>query len=104
LIYSLYSICFYSVKHLQVIDISSFFFKGDKGIFTIRQGLSVVYISGLEEKENKKFNDERVTFNLKDIESLETNCIKKFGDCVDLFLTNQWPKGVEKLSNQQLVN
>ena len=82
------------------------FFIGPKGMFTTRQGLSIIYLSGLEEKDPETPSKTENTFNLKDIESLEGNFERRKNsddDCVDLLITNQWPKYIEKQSNQQLV-
>ncbi len=79
--------------------------KGSKGLFTTRHGLNIVYLSGFEEKSESKNNEEFVVFNSKDVETLEANLEKRItgDDCVDILLTNQWPKYVEKQSNQLLV-
>ncbi len=95
---------------------------GSKGIYTSRSGLSIAYLSGLEEKQdntngnNKRLKrsdddsasgqaDEFVRFNLKDADSLISNWDKRnVGECLDILITNQWPKYIEKLSNQQLDN
>ena len=45
------------------------FFIGPKGMFTTRQGLSIIYLSGLEEKDPETPSKTENTFNLKDIES-----------------------------------
>ena len=82
---------------------------GSKGLFTIKQGLTIVYLSGLEELENKRRTNEAtpepVTFNLPEIENLEGIFEKKKNEeteCVDILLTNQWPKYIEKQSGQVL--
>ncbi len=82
---------------------------GSKGLFTIRQGLTIVYLSGIEEVENKRRTNEAVpelvTFNLPEIQNLESIFETKKNEeteCVDILLTNQWPKYVEKQSGQVL--
>ena len=79
----------------------------------------MVYLSGTEDKDgikNRKMlddetdqdpNEEIVKFNSDDIESIISNFErrkKNENDCVDILLTNQWPKFVEKNSNQQIDN
>ena len=92
---------------------------GPKGFYSTLHGLSFVYLSGVEEKPettptSKKFKrpnetevkseEEYVEFSSKDIENLINTCEKRNnGECIDILLTNQWPKYVEKLNNQQLV-
>lgn len=82
-------------------------------MFTTRQGLSIIYLSGVEQKKRSGDDDEDeketndITFNLKDVEQLEANFERRRNaeaECVDLLITNQWPKYVEKQSNQQIVN
>ena len=66
----------------------------------------LIYLSGIEENPEEEANKTDITFNLKDIENLEANFDrykKSDADCVDLLITNQWPKYIEKQSNQQLV-
>jgi hypothetical protein len=78
---------------------------GQKGMFTTRD-LSCIYLSGTEEKSPDQKSDENL-FNLKDIENLIENFDKRKNsddDCIDLLITNQWPKYIEKQSNQQLVS
>jgi len=84
---------------------------GSKGLFTIRQGLTIVYVSGVEEIEDKRrtnvASSEPVTFNLAEIQNLEGIFEKKKNDeteCVDILLTNQWPKYIEKQSGHVLDN
>jgi hypothetical protein len=80
-----------------------------------------VYLSGVEEKpvvpvDPKKFKrgseaqpsvadvNENVEFTLRDLENLINVCEKRNeGDCIDILLTNQWPKFIERLNNQPLV-
>jgi len=74
-------------------------------MFTTRD-LSCIYLSGTEEKSPDQKSDENL-FNLKDIENLIENFDKRKNsddDCIDLLITNQWPKYIEKQSNQQLVS
>ena len=87
--------------------------------------MTIVYLSGVEDKQpnltesSKRIKNDldeaadkatatgSVTFYQKDIEALENNFEKRKKsetDCVDILLTNQWPKYVEKDSNQQLVS
>ncbi len=78
-------------------------------MFTTRQGLSIVYLSGIEEIKNKriKSDSEPIEFNLSDVENLQNNFEKRqvnSNECVDILLTNQWPKYIEKESGQQLDN
>jgi hypothetical protein len=78
----------------------------------------MAYLSGLEERsDNKRVkrttddsasgqqnDDDFVRFNLKDAESLIANWERRnVGEALDILITNQWPKYVEKLSNQELV-
>lgn len=80
-------------------------------MFTTRQGLTIVYLSGLEDIENQKpksdeQNTESTSFTLSDIENLDNIFEKRkksSTNCVDILLTNQWPKYIEKQSGQQLV-
>jgi hypothetical protein len=75
-------------------------------------------LSGTEENQNKNnkrqkseeqseaSKSENIEFNLNDVENLVNNFEKRKTsdkDCVDILLTNQWPKYVEKQSGQQLV-
>ncbi len=95
--------------------------KGSKGYYTTINGLSFVYLSGKEEKEDpnavgsaKKFKraheieaeksiEKLVSFTIKDIENLINTCEKRSeGNCVDILLTNQWPMYIERLNNQPL--
>lgn len=85
---------------------------GPKGTYNTVNGLNIVYLSGFEkDKEStKKLKtedtdaEELVQFELKDIEALINNCEKRNpGECIDILLTNQWPKNVENLSNQELA-
>jgi hypothetical protein len=78
-------------------------------MFTTRD-LSCIYLSGTEEKPNstadQQQSDENL-FNLKDVENIIENFDKRKNsdeDCIDLLITNQWPKYIEKQSNQQLVS
>ena len=49
-------------------------------------------------------NEENVEFTSKDVENLIDICERRHpGECIDLLLTNQWPKFVERLNNQSLV-
>jgi hypothetical protein len=79
---------------------------GPKGLFTTTQGLTIAYLSGFEEKtDNKKIKrsanddassdkdkeEELITFNLKDIETLENNCERRsFNDCIDILVYNNF--------------
>lgn len=86
---------------------------GPKGTYSTVNGLNIVYLSGYEKKNEsiKKLkrsddsdSEEFAEFELKDIESIINNCEKRNpGECIDILLTNQWPKNVENLSNQELV-
>jgi hypothetical protein len=71
--------------------------QGPKGIFTTTQGLSILYLSGVEEKkESKKLKKasedssvekEPLTFDMNDIEALERNCeIRNVTECVDILV------------------
>ena len=75
---------------------------GPKGIFTTTHGLSILYLSGLEEKKEKKKlkkeapdstatsseENEPLTFDLNDVESLERNCeVRNLTECVDILVT-----------------
>ena len=82
---------------------------GSKGLFTVRNGLTIVYLSGLEEIEDKRSQrgeenaPQPITFNLSEIQNLESIFEKRKNEtteCVDILLTNQWPKYIEKQSGQ----
>ncbi|RNA42364.1 CWF19 1 [Brachionus plicatilis] len=87
---------------------------GPKGTYSTLNGLNIVYLSGFEKKNEsvkklKRSDDsdteEFAEFELKDIESIINNYEKRnAGECIDILLTNQWPKNVENLSNQELEN
>jgi hypothetical protein len=82
-----------------------------------------VYLSGVEEKKveaptdtGKKFKrdaqpgpavtepTDNIEFTVRDLENLMSTCEKRNdGDCIDILLTNQWPKYVDRLNNQPLV-
>jgi hypothetical protein len=73
---------------------------GSKGLFTTSHGLNLAYLSGLDETNKQYESDDFVKFNSKDIESLEVNCLKKLesnNQIIDILLTNQWPKYIERL-------
>ncbi len=81
-------------------------------MFTTRQGLTIVYLSGMEEVENKRKmtedeEEKNVIFSIGEVQNLEEIFERKRNsdtECVDILLTNQWPKYIEKQSGQQLVN
>ena len=63
-----------------------------------------MYLSGTEDKSPAREEDEVHTkFNEKDVENLINNFEKKDLQCVDILLTNQWPKYVENKCDQKLV-
>ena len=89
---------------------------GSKGFFNTSSGLSIVYLSGTEiiSNKNKRLKgnqelenqeqDEHLRFDQDDIDRLVANWDKcNTVECVDILLTNQWPKLVERFSNQTLV-
>lgn len=60
-------------------------------------------LKGNQEAENQE-QDEYLRFDQDDIDRLVANWDKcNTAECVDILLTNQWPKFVERLSNQTLV-
>lgn len=87
---------------------------GSKGYYSTFQGLSIAYLSGFEgqstsvsaesaSKKHKSDDDSAlVEFAADDVDNLINTCEKR-GECVDLLLTNQWPKYVENESKQELV-
>ena len=68
---------------------------GQKGLFTTKEGLKIVYLGGLD-KSTIANAVEYITFDDKDIDTLEVNCQNNDFEGVDLLLTNQWPKYIEK--------
>jgi len=83
---------------------------GSKGLFTTRQGLTIVYLSGLEDiKDQNPKSDgdtaESTKFTLSDVENLDNIFEKRkksSTNCVDILITNQWPKYIEKSSGVKL--
>jgi hypothetical protein len=73
-------------------------------MFTTREGLKCVYLSGFDKNTVKTFenSNDYITFDETDIEKLELNCQLKDFTGIDLLITNQWPKNVEKFA-QPLV-
>lgn len=101
-----------------MIEIFFILFLGSKGYYSTFQGLSLVYLSGYEgagknddlsasSAKKLKSDEEKSTlveFSPNDVSNLISSCEKRHGgDCIDLLLTNQWPKYIENLSQQQLV-
>ncbi|CAF0760966.1 unnamed protein product [Brachionus calyciflorus] len=105
---------FYDKSGCDLCD-DKIIYLGPKGSYSTVNGLNIVYLSGVEnkrEESNKRFKrsdesepEELVEFDLKDIESIINNYEKRNpGECLDILLTNQWPKYIENLSNQKLDN
>lgn len=75
------------------------YFVGDHGVFSGSTGLKLVYVSG-KESLSATSND-GIGFSAETLKSIEVQIANNPG--VDVLLTSQWPKGVEKLGNS-LVN
>ena len=71
----------------------SFVITGKKGLYTGSSGLQLAYLSGME----SEIVSDSTNFNAIDITSLTSPVVNdsKFKG-VDILITSQWPKGVEK--------
>ncbi len=77
------------------------FIKGRKGIFKTKEGLKLAYLAGIDRTLVKKSDFEnKVTFDEQDVLILEAN---NQSHDIDVLLTNQWPKYIEK-NTQPLVS
>lgn len=94
---------------------------GPKGFYSTLNGLSFVYLSGVEEKPKSddsdakrirrgteineiETGDKNVEFTARDVDNLIETCQRRNEEeCIDILLTNQWPKYIEQLHNQPLV-
>ena len=74
------------------IESSIIYVLGEKGVYTGSTGLQIAYLSGLEGLTHTPTH-----FTAEDAQALQLPLVSdsKFTG-VDIFLTSQWPKGVEK--------
>lgn len=75
------------------------YFLGDHGVFTGSTGLKLVYVSGKEQSSGN--HADGLGFSAETLKSIEVQIANSPG--VDILLTSQWPKGVERSGNS-LVN
>ena len=80
-------------KFKEVFHFVPYFPTGKKGLYTGSSGLQLAYLSGIE----SDIVSDSTNFNAVDITSLTSPVVNdsKFKG-VDILITSQWPKGVEK--------
>ena len=81
------------------------FYTGKKGVYTGSSGLKVAYLSGLESSGEEGSG---VYFSHDDVNSLQTTIDAIGADApakgVDIFLSSQWPKAVERYGSKLVSN